>query len=269
MLLAHPEAEDLGRFVEGTLDEPERASIIQHIADCDDCRMSVVDAAEFTEPAAAQLNRNWWMGIAAALILVAAIGTLTYQRFHVRLGDVKQEYAKVKNRPLEARLSGFDYVPHVVKRGGDDDDHDTQLDVMKGKAAELMELQGTDAKTLHARGIGFLLAADDPKKSIPDLQAAAERDPNNATYQNDLAAAMIAAGSNNPAILQRALAACDRALHIDSRSPDALFNRAVVLQDLGRDAEALAAYEQYLKVDSTSSWAAEARQHISDLRPLS
>ena len=79
MLLAHPEAEDLGRFVEGTLDEPERASIVQHIADCDDCRMSVVDAAEFTEPEVkVERPSSRWMGIAASLMLVAAIGTLTY-----------------------------------------------------------------------------------------------------------------------------------------------------------------------------------------------
>ena len=51
LLLAHPDAEDLGRFVEGTLDDPERAAIVEHIADCDDCRILVVDAAEFVEPA--------------------------------------------------------------------------------------------------------------------------------------------------------------------------------------------------------------------------
>jgi len=40
------------------------------------------------------------------------------------------------------------------------------------------------------------------------------------------------------------------------------------LQALDRP-EALAAYERYLRVDSTSPWAAEARRHIEILRPLS
>jgi tetratricopeptide (TPR) repeat protein len=259
MLLAHPEAEDLGRFVEGTLEDPERAAIVDHLADCDDCRILVVDAAEFVEPAKTDSHSNWWRGIAAALILVVAIGALTYHQFRDLEGDVKKDYARVLNRPLEARLSGYPYVPRHNLRGNRDDESDIQLDIMKGKAADLMELHGTDAKTLHARGIGFLLADDDKKKSIGPLQAAAERDPNNAKYQSDLAAALIAAG--NP---QSALAACDRALRIDPRSPDALFNRAVALDALQRP-EALQAYERYLAVDSTSPWADEVRKHIEPL----
>ena len=73
MLLAHPEPETLGRFVEGTLDDPERAAIVQHIADCDECRILVVDAAELTEPAKIERHK-WWMGVAASLMLVAVIG---------------------------------------------------------------------------------------------------------------------------------------------------------------------------------------------------
>jgi len=68
-------------------------------------------------------------------------------------------------------------------------------------------------------------------------------------------------------MLERALAACDRALRIDPRSPDALFNRAVALQALDRpDAEA--ACEQYLKVDPSSPWADEVRSHLELLRSL-
>jgi len=36
MTLAHPAAEDLGRFVEGTLDDAGRAAVVTHIADCDE-----------------------------------------------------------------------------------------------------------------------------------------------------------------------------------------------------------------------------------------
>jgi tetratricopeptide (TPR) repeat protein len=266
LLLAHPEAEDLGRFVEGTLDEPQRTAIVQHIADCDDCRILVVDAAEFAEPAKVNSHSSWWMGIAAVVILLAAIGTLAYHQLRDLEGDVKKDYARVPNRPLEARLSGYQYVPRVVNRGAEEE-KDIQLQIMQGAAADLMELRGTDAKTLHAKGIGFLLGDDDKKQSIAPLQAAAERDPTNASYQSDLAAALIAAARGNRPMLESALAACDRALRIDSRSPDALFNRAVALQALDRP-EALAAYERYLTVDSTSPWAAEARKHIDLLQPL-
>lgn len=268
MLLAHPEAENLGRFVEGTLDDAERAAIVDHIADCDDCRILVVDAAEFIEPAKVERHSSWWIGIAASLMLVAAIGGLTYRQFRDLEADVKKEYAKVPNRPLEARLSGYPYVRRGVNRGTEDE-KPIQLEIMQGEAANLMQLDGTDAKTLHAKGIGFLLADGDEnrKQSIARLQAAAEADPKNAKYQSDLAAALIAAARNDRPMLERALAATDRALRIDPNSADALFNRAVALQALERP-EAVAAYERYLAVDSTSAWADEARTHIELLRLL-
>ncbi|MGA8810351.1 MAG: zf-HC2 domain-containing protein [Thermoanaerobaculia bacterium] len=267
MLLDHPEAEDLGRFVEGTLDEAERIAIVDHIADCDDCRILVVDAAEFVEAPKVERHSTWWMGIAAALILVAAIGTLTYRQLRDLEGDVKKDYAKVLNRPLEGRLSGYPYVPRVVNRGVEED-KEIQLQIMQGEAAKLMELHGNDAKTLHAKGIGFLLGDDDKRQSVAPLQAAAERDPTNARYQSDLAAALIAAARDNRQMLESALAACDRALRIDPHSPEALFNRAVALDALQRP-EAQQAYERYLTVDSTSAWADEVRkQHIEPLRLL-
>jgi hypothetical protein len=40
---AHPDAEDLGRFIECTIDEPTLTDIVEHIADCDDCRIVVAD----------------------------------------------------------------------------------------------------------------------------------------------------------------------------------------------------------------------------------
>jgi tetratricopeptide (TPR) repeat protein len=266
MLLAHPEAEDLGRFVEGTLENSEHAAIVQHIADCDDCRLLVVDAAEFIEPEQVESGgHRWWMGIAAAVLLVAVIGPVSYQRLHDPLSTAKKDSGGLSDGPLAVRLAGFRYAPHHLMRG-DGDEPDSRLYMMKGDAAALMELNGTDAKTVHARGIGVLLA-DDPKKSIPDLQAAADREPGNANYQSDLAAALITAARNDRPMLEQALAASDRALRIDPRSPDALFNRAVALQALDNP-EAVAAYDRYLVIDSTSPWADEARRHIELLRPL-
>jgi tetratricopeptide (TPR) repeat protein len=266
MLLAHPEAEDLGRFVEGTLADPERAAIVQHIADCDDCRILVVDAAEFTEPAKTE-SHNWWMKIAASLILVAAIGGLTYHQLHDPLAGVKEAYAKVPDRPLEARISGFPYRPHHTMRGSADEDSDPAVMVMQDKAGHAAEVRGNDGRTLHTRGIGLLLCDKDAKKSIEPLQAAAAREPDNAKYQSDLAAALIAAARGDHVKLESALAAADHALRIDPRSPDALFNRAVALQALQRP-EALAAYERYLTIDSTSPWAEEVKRDIEALRPL-
>ncbi|HEV7488642.1 MAG TPA: zf-HC2 domain-containing protein [Thermoanaerobaculia bacterium] len=312
MLLAHPESETLARFVEGTLDEPERAAIVQHIADCDECRIVVVDAAELESQSAVE-SHKWgvgrWLATAAGVVFVVSIGSFSNHEYRENaagreihlvedatrfvtdalrtsisgwgwlfnrlpefswadpLVPVEEAYGHVNNRPLEARISGFPYVRRTTMRGSADEDTDPAAMILKGKASELTDLSGSGARSLHARGIGLLLSDDNPKSSMAPLQAAAEREPDNAKYQSDLAAALIAAARGDRPMLESALAACDRALHIDPRSPDALFNRAVALQALDRP-DALAAYEQYLAVDPSSPWAAEARQHIEMLRPL-
>jgi len=288
LLLTHPEAEDLGRFVEGTLDDPERAAIVDHIADCDDCRMLIVDAAEFIEPEKVERHSNstWWMGIAASLMLVALIGTLSYRQFHDPLGEVKKDYAGVKNRPFEARLSDFPYVPRVNMRGPSDED-DTSLVILQGEAATVAELDGNSAKKLHARGVGLLIE-EKTDDAVSLLQEAVAKEPNNPRYLNDLAVALIVKGSrdlskapenaNRPTIakpgeyvpleqppndqptLRRAIAICDEVIRINPPSPEGLFNRAKALELIGSRDEVLKAYVRYLAVDSSSGWADEIRR---------
>lgn len=282
MLLAHPEAEDLGRFVEGTLDDPERTAIVQHIADCDDCRVLVVDAAEFIEPAKKESHSNWWMGIAASLMLVAAIGTLTYRQFSDPLADVKGASARLPSRLVESRFDHFGYVVHTANRGGGDgeaDPHETDPRVLdlEGKLAEVLERSGDSPKLLHARGVARLLNAatatpqdhidvsGERREAITSLEAAAAREPRNAGYQNDVAAALLATGVPKDSDL--AISYLDKALAIDARNPEALFNRALALRDRNPK-EAIAAFNRYLAVDSSSKWADEARRDIENLEIL-
>lgn len=268
MTLAHPAA-DLGRFVEGTLDDAARAAVVEHIADCDECRIVVVDTSEFIEPARAA--RPWWLAsAAAALLLVAAVGTFTYTKYHDPLAKLTEDYAQLKGRPIEGRLSMLPYLRWSPTRGPSGDEVDIRLTIMQGDAASAAELSGNDARALHAHGIGVLLEGNDTAgDSLPSLKAAAAKEPDNARYQSDLAAALIAAAnSRDTAKLQLAVEAADRALKIDPHSLEALFNRALALELLDRKQEAIAAYNRYLALDSSSKWADEVRQHLDNLRYL-
>jgi tetratricopeptide (TPR) repeat protein len=306
-MLAHPAAEELGGFVEGALDENERKAVVAHIADCDECRLLVVDAAEFIEPARSS-NRHWWVGAAAAAVLLTSLGSFTHHEYRLKvegkkvdvlldaahfatdalqtsirelgglrelerlfdqidfappfaapLSKVTESYGQLKNRPIDGRLSGFPYVPRRVMRG-DSDETDLTLVIMQGDAANLAELHGNNARTRHARGLGLLLIGKGTD-SIPELTAAAESEPTNASYQSDLAAALIATGHPD-----RALASCNLALAIDPTSADALFNRARALELLGRTSDAIKAYERYLAVDPSSPWAGEVRNRLETLK---
>src|SRR5205085_3293871 len=68
-----------------------------------------------------------------------------------------------------------------------------------------------------------------------------------------------------PSQLPEALADADHALRVDPKSPEALFNRALVIEAMGLHEQARKAWQQYLDVDSGSGWAVEAREHLRKL----
>jgi tetratricopeptide (TPR) repeat protein len=270
MLLAHPEPETLGRFVEGTLDDPERAAIVQHIADCDDCRMLVVDAAEFIEPAKTE-SHKWSMGIAASIVIAASVASFWYASRNP-VAPLIEASSHLSARPTEARLAGFSYVALNRMRSGekDDDPAGWRLDEEIGK---VLGRRGDDPETLHVKGLAHLLAASrateadvikaERADAVAALQAAVDRAPDNAAYQTDLAAALLVTG--NQANRDLALSHLKKALAIDRRNPEALFNQAIALRD-GDPKAAIAAFKSYLAVDSSSQWAKEARQNLENLQ---
>lgn len=62
---------------------------------------------------------------------------------------------------------------------------------------------------------------------------------------------------------EKALAQYDRVLAIDSTLPDALYNRGLALKNLGRTAEEIIAWKQYLKVNQRGKWAVRAAHHLN------
>jgi hypothetical protein len=288
--LAHPEAEDLGRFIEGTLDEPQRAAVVEHVADCDDCRIIVVDASEFfaKEHPVRQPNVSgrWWAAAAAIAIAVGGVWLVDARRDP--LAPVIEASSQLKSRLVAARLSGFGYVAPKNTMRGTDGSTDLAAYQVAAKADEVLQRRGDNSRMQHAKGVAQLLdyeaqlaeldadttdeqrqkLVDQRNAAIPMLQSAARSAPRNAAYLSDLAAAFIAKGD-----FQQAVDVCNRALQIDSRSPDARFNLAKAKDLLAvtpaEQTEAIKAYNAYLEVDHTSPWANEARDRVTYLKDLS
>lgn len=284
--LAHPPAEDLGRFTEGTLDDAGRAAVVEHIADCDDCRIIVVDATAFGEESEARsrVAGRRWMAIAATVVLAVSGGALIVNARLDPLTPAKEVYAGLSSRPVEARLNGFSYIPRHSMRSGEQEEDPAALP-LQAQLANIIDRQGNSAKSLHAVGVAYLIDASlaklDPQasakerqdavdsirseraKAVRSLQAAADAEPENVKYRSDFAAALIATGDDEN--LHRAVAACDQALNIDKNFPDALFNRAISLRVL-HDDRATRAFQRYLEVDPSSKWADEARDQLEFLK---
>src|SRR5215471_16814016 len=56
------------------------------------------------------------------------------------------------------------------------------------------------------------------------------------------------------------------AVRIDPRNSEAVFNLALTLEKMMLKDQAIEQWRNYLRLDSTSDWAKEARQHLDDLQ---
>ncbi|MEA2328296.1 MAG: hypothetical protein QOE68_3255, partial [Thermoanaerobaculia bacterium] len=172
-------------------------------------------------------------------------------------------------RPIEARLTGFDWPEARLQRST----HASLLDPARlelaGAASTVIQslLDDSSARARHEAGAAYLLI-DRDRDAIDALESAVRQSPNNAAYWSDLAAARytLAITETRPHELPQALADADHALRLDPKLPDALFNRALIIEALGISEAARRAWQRYADADPTSHWSTEALHHLGDLR---
>lgn len=118
--------------------------------------------------------------------------------------------------------------------------------------------------------LGDLLRQKRPREAdfaVRELEREVAANPHDARAWSDLAAAYLvrAERTDDPRDLLRALEAADRATSEDGRLSEARFNRALALERLSLNPEAMAAWQDYLDLDKTSGWAGEASKRKAKL----
>jgi len=285
-----PTDETLAAFADGTLDAGTRATVLAHIETCPDCMAAVLSATAHLEEEASRTDGTygtygtdathppheshrshrshqsyWWAAAAAVLIALLAVPLLLREDEPVaRLVALAPRSARM----VEPRLTGgFAWAEYAGAERAGTAGVDAEQMKLAGAAGELVERAGRDrgAEAQHAAGVAMVLVQK-PADAIPRLEAAAEQS-GQARNWSDLAAARYAAASQlgRASLYPLALAAADRALRIDPRLPEALFNRALILERIGLMDEARRAWERYLEHDPSSAWANEARARLADL----
>jgi tetratricopeptide (TPR) repeat protein len=264
----------LAAFADGNLKRSEIAHVVDHLDRCARCRDALDAAIDLKEPRTENRGSNIrLLAIAAALGVIAIAVPLIHRSFfrspEQRLADLVPR--SVRN--VEPRLTGgFAWKPYLgPARAADDDWTETRLMKLIGVTGDLVERAERDhtAASQRAAGIGLVLS-NRPEEAAARLRAAAQSGPGDAKTWSDLAAAEYVAGRGlgRPSLYPVALADADRALRIDPRSPEALFNRALILERLGLTGAARDAWNAYLGVDPSSAWADEAREHLQRLPPV-
>lgn len=270
-----PTDETLALFASGEIDASTRNDVLAHIETCSDCMAAVLSAKAHLEEERsigrdwsgrrARSESRWWMAAVAAAVLIAVIA---FPLLHRRDDAMSRlvALAPVSARMTEPRLSGgFAWAPYRGPMRSTESEVDAERLKLGGAAGDAIARAQRDGSepAQHAAGIALVLV-DQPAAAVDRLRTVAEQSPNDVHVWSDLAAARYAAAVElqRPSLLPEALAAADRALRLDPKSAEALFNRALILEHLGQTAEARKGWLRYLEVDSSSSWATEARGHL-------
>ncbi len=297
-LLEVVEDELIDDYARGGLTDAERASFETRFL-CSDERRKKVRLAraldhyvEQTERTAAEraedepnlLRQAWqWLSSqlappilkAAAAFLVVGFGVtfwlLFFYQSEITKGLVALKAAYSEERPVESRISGFDYARYPSMRGAV---ATIKFDSLKRKLADNILHEQADKKknatSFHALG-KFYLTEKNPSEAVKYFELALKDDERNAKLHNDLAVALMErektrgpnefTGEDNA----KALEHLRRAIELDDSLLEAHFNLALChqYQKLWRQAEE--DWKKYLEKDSHSQWAEEARQNLKQV----
>jgi CHAT domain-containing protein len=233
----------------------------------------------------------WYRSIPAPLT-IAAIGLIVigvgfviwkvvFRESEVDRGLVALSAAYRLERPIEARISQMNYAPYVVTRGPGDERVD-QDQLRLAELTLLNALSKNPTPAVHYTLGKVYLAKKQFDQAIKEFDAALNGGAKSAQLYSDLGAAYLELGkfdlhkgpANAPSAgggkgmeeLAASMEDLTKALELNPNLLEALFNRALCNERLTLYAQAESDWQEYLKKDSTSQWAEEARRNLQELK---
>lgn len=177
-------------------------------------------------------------------------------------------------RPTDARISDFDYAPKTEGTRGNNSTENLDLVFAKSRATEAV-LKNPTAENYHELGRVYL-AEKNFDESVKQFEKAVKLNPNIAKLNSDLGVALMEKGKQKEEgsleLYAKANESISKAIEQDKNLKEAYFNLALAIELLNLPNQAQEAWENYLKLDSTSKWADEARERLKKLeenKPIS
>jgi len=239
-------------------------------------------------PALKRVRPRWWskafatpyLRWATATVIILAVGLGTWRAYqYIRppqgsRGMLALNQAFLRQRPTESRVTGLIYAPPPpTTRGPERDKFDY---VALDRARALIQLEANEhpsARSYHDLG-RLYLAEHEYDKAIDQLEKALKLDEKDAQLHSDCGAALLESGLSVTAdkdgarkieAFARSIEHLNRALALDPKLRDALFDRALLHEHMMLVERAIEGWRAYLEQDPNSPWADEAREHLKRL----
>ena len=254
------------QYVTGEVNGAEREQMERYFFASPARREKLRIAAALKERQPSVATKTWVpsreLRIAASILIVVGLAFGIWwalrggeSEFDKGLAALQTAYAG--QRPIEARVSALPYSTYSQTRGSNVNDQRTD----NLRRAQLHLEQAVKEKPTpeahHALGKVYL-AQGKFDEAIKEFEQSLSGSPNQAQNFNDLGVAWLEKGDYN-----RSLGSFNQALQLDGNLQEALFNRALAYEKQSRFDEAKTDWNEYLKRDSTSPWADEARRHLT------
>src|SRR5579871_665704 len=253
-------------------DETERRLVSQLDTAGSDWQRRMAQRFASAQPTVRRASGWAWTAVVSGLAAAAAIAVAVRvmrspSASRPELQELVAAVALDSARPVDGRLTGgFAYGAPPTLLRGPSEPASPRVRIAEAKLEEAARANDTPA-TQAALGVG-LLATGDLDKAIDALEDAVMERPGDARYQSDLAAAYIARAKwrERAEDWPRALAAAERAIKADPSLVEPYFNRALALEGLHLDDEAVKAWAEYTARETSPQWRAEADAHLRRLR---
>ena len=218
--------------------------------------------------------RSWtpYLKAAAAIAFVAVAAVVIINQFtgaSLNKGLNALHNAYRDERPLESRISGFEYARAPDLRGGPRTVDSTQKELA---ATIILPKDSDNAGADVHQAIGqYFLTQRKFDEAIDRFQRSLALDPNNSQVHSDLGTALLERGrirhlegdsGEENVDFANSLANLNKALELDNSNLEALFNRAILYREMGLLPQSENDWRRYLEKDSTSKWADEAREKL-------
>jgi tetratricopeptide (TPR) repeat protein len=279
----------------------DTGALLAHAAECDYCGHSLLQAAEHLsavpheeeevaidrigldrarqiyaaeagtiparKPPARPVSSRIWAYAAAAIIAIAPITWWATTKSHSDDPSTLLAAAYSQHRTLELRFPGAKHAPLQQTRGSVSA---TDQPAARTQALLIIQQQLSadpdQANSLAAKGRLALLDWN-YKEAIASFTRAMELQPESQPLLVDLGSAYFERASVENSVLDygRAFEYIERALARNNNDPIALFNRAVIAEQMQTYQQAIDSWQKFLQVEPAGDWSAEARQRLQAL----